>query len=72
MKNGTLVTVWRDNGEVLITTTRSEVKNLHGQSVVWLNGISGCYAADRVRPVTGKNIHPTAIMPLGGAVAGEL
>jgi len=82
MKEGTLVAVWRDNGQVFITTTSSEVyelgrptgapKNYRPGKVVHLNGVSGYYAISHVRPITGKNIHPSAIMVLGAAVAGEI
>lgn len=72
LKEGTLVAVWRDNGEVQITTTRSEVFDYSGTACVSLNGVSGWYAADCVRPITGPNIHPSAIMALGAAVAGEI
>lgn len=50
---GQAVTVRRDNGESVTTTTRSEAELLSGHSaVVWLEGISGCYLLERVTPVT--------------------
>jgi hypothetical protein len=69
MKSGTLVAVWKDGGEVFITTTRSEVFDYSGTACVSLHGVSGWYAADCVRPITGRNIHPSAIMALGAAAA---
>lgn len=54
---GTLVVVWRDNGEALLTTTRTEVDQSIAGGVVWVNGISGFYAVEHVRPVV---VHPTA------------
>lgn len=82
MKEGTLVAVWKDGGEVFITTTSSEVYELnkpHGapkdyrpQEVVHLHGVRGFYALSHVRPITGNNIHSSAIIPLGAAVAGEV
>lgn len=50
---GTEVIVTRDNGEELRTKTRSEAWLLSGHSaVIQLEGVSGCYALDRVRPAT--------------------
>lgn len=46
---GTRVVVVRDNGDVLLTTTRSEPWRLgHGDLVVSVHGIAGGYAAWRV------------------------
>jgi len=65
MKEGTLVAVWRDNGEVYITTTKGEdFADQTGTQVVHLRGISGWYALSHVRPIIGLNIHPLAAMPL--------
>lgn len=51
---GQIVTVRKDGGEVVSTTTRSKAEVLSGHSVViWLDGISGCYLLDRVIPVIG-------------------
>ncbi len=57
MKAGDLVVVWRDNKTALITTVR-EVGEASGLAVVWLNGVSGFYAAHCVRPAT---FHGSAI-----------
>lgn len=49
---GTPVIVTRDNGEELRTKTRSAAWVLSGHSaVIMVDGISGCYALERVRPV---------------------
>lgn len=49
---GTLVDVRRDDQTVLRTTTRAKAELLGGHMpVVWVVGISGCYALDRVTPV---------------------
>ncbi|WP_217446575.1 hypothetical protein [Myxococcus sp. CA040A] len=46
---GTPVVVKRDNGQELTTKTRSGAELLGGHSaVIWLDGISGCYALERV------------------------
>ena len=43
----------RDNGDLTRTKTRSEAELLGGHTpVVWLEGIVGAYALDRVMPVT--------------------
>ncbi|WP_324694567.1 hypothetical protein [Novosphingobium sp. RL4] len=50
---GQKVTVRRDDGEGVITNTRSRAEVLSGHSaVIWLDGISGCYLLDRVTPLT--------------------
>lgn len=52
MPIGTPVTVKRDSGEILVTTTRSEPWQLgSGHWVVSVVGISGGYDLDRVMPV---------------------
>lgn len=52
---GSTVRVKKDNGEIVETTTRSRAEVLSGHSaVIWLDGISGCYLLDRVRPVEGR------------------
>lgn len=81
MKEGTLVAVWRDNGEVLITMTSSDSyaldnpigapKNYRPTEVVHLRGVSGYYAVSHVRPITINNIHSSAIEPLGAVIMGE-
>lgn len=49
---GDTVVVQLDSGERLRTRTRSEADILGGHSpVVWLEGVAGCYALERVRPV---------------------
>lgn len=72
MKVGTLVAIWRDNGDVFITTTRSEVQSLHGQKVIWVDGISGAYSLDAVRPILRRNINPFALQAFEDAVFGAL
>lgn len=48
---GSSVTLMRDSGP-MPTRTRSAAEVLSGHSaVVWLDGVAGCYALDRVRPV---------------------
>jgi hypothetical protein len=47
---GTAVVVTKDRGEQFPTTTRSAPWILGGDTaVIMLDGISGCYALDRVR-----------------------
>ncbi len=47
---GQKVLVLRDMGETTLTHTRSEAQVLSGHTaVIWLEGITGCYALDRVR-----------------------
>lgn len=46
---GTAVTLHTDTKGDIATKTRSEAQVLSGHSaVVWLEGVSGCYALDRV------------------------
>lgn len=48
---GAEVELQHDNGSKVRTRTRSEAQVLSGHSVVvWLEGISGCYLLERVRP----------------------
>ena len=50
---GMPVIVFRDNGEALETTTRSEAQLLSGHTaVVWVKGLAGCYYLENVRPKT--------------------
>jgi len=50
---GTPVIVQRDNGDLYTTRTRSEASLLpSGTAVIWVDGISGCYSLDRVKPVS--------------------
>jgi hypothetical protein len=72
MKPGTLVAVWRDNGDVLITKTRSEVSIMGGRKVVWVEGISGAYALDAVRPILRRNINPFCLIAFEEAMAEAL
>lgn len=49
---GSPVSVRKDNGEAIVTVTRSRAEVLSGHSaVIWLDGISGCYLLDRVTPL---------------------
>jgi len=49
---GTEVVVWRDNGDALLTTTRSVAEvAASGYAWIWVNGIAGAYALMHVRPV---------------------
>lgn len=49
---GTAVTVVKDGGDVVATTTRTAAYVLGGHSaVIMLEGISGCYLLERVNPV---------------------
>ncbi len=49
---GAAVRLKKDSGEIVTTTTRSKAEVLSGHSaVIWLEGISGCYLLDRVRPI---------------------
>jgi hypothetical protein len=48
---GTAVSVRRDTGEVQEAKTKSPAEMLSGHTaVIWLEGISGCYMLDRVKP----------------------
>ena len=48
---GAPVIVTLDSGENRPTRTRSRAQVLSGHSaVIWLEGITGCYLLDRVRP----------------------
>lgn len=50
---GTPVTVTLDSGRRVETRTRSRAAVLGNHTaVVWLAGITGCYALERVTPVT--------------------
>lgn len=48
---GRAVTVRRDDGETVLTKTRSAAWALADRAVVSVEGISGCYDLDRVTPV---------------------
>jgi len=76
MKEGTLVAVWKDGGEVFITTTCTEVYEVPAgegiaTKVVHLNGVRGYYALSHIRPITINNIHSSAIEPLDAAIMGD-
>lgn len=46
------VIVQRDDGTATRTTTRSEAQVLGGHTaVIWLEGIAGCFALDRVTAI---------------------
>ncbi|WP_042697010.1 hypothetical protein [Azospirillum sp. B506] len=50
---GSAVKVRKDSGEVVQTVTASEAYVLSGHTpVIFLRGISGCYALDRVTPAS--------------------
>lgn len=52
---GQKVSVRKDAGDGVITTTRSAAEVLSGHSaVIWLDGISGCYLLVRVTPIAGE------------------
>lgn len=52
---GTEVIVTKDDGQEIRTRTRSGPELLGGHSaVIWLEGISGCYALYRVRKIDIK------------------
>lgn len=50
---GQRVSLRKDGGEGIVTTTRSAAEVMSGHSaVIWLEGVSGCYLLDRVTPLT--------------------
>lgn len=52
---GTAVLYRKDNGNTFATTTRSPASVLSGHTaVIWLTGISGCVALERVAPTVGE------------------
>lgn len=52
---GQPVTVRKDDGSGVNTTTRAAAEVLGGHSaVIWLEGITGCYLLDRVTPITAE------------------
>lgn len=56
---GTRVSLRLDNGETLITHTRSEAWLLyHGQAVISVEGKSGGWALDRVSPIREDETEP--------------
>lgn len=49
---GTIVDLIRDNGKTKRTITRSKAHLLSGHTaVIWLEGVTGCYALERVKAV---------------------
>jgi hypothetical protein len=53
---GIEVIVTKDRGEQVQTRTTSAAQMLSGHSaVIWLEGLSGCYALERVRPAPGTD-----------------
>ena len=52
---GTPVHVRMDSGEKRETKTRSKAEILSGHTaVIWLEGITGCYCLDRVKPLVRR------------------
>jgi hypothetical protein len=48
---GTPVTLRKDDGTLVDTMTKSAAQVLSGHTaVIWLEGVSGCYALERVSP----------------------
>jgi hypothetical protein len=53
---GTEVKVYRDNGDTLLTITRSAAEVCAaGYPVIWVKGIAGYYLLDRVVPIEEFN-----------------
>jgi hypothetical protein len=49
---GTAVTLTKDSGQLVYTRTRSAAEvAASGHAVIWLEGVSGYYLLDRVKPV---------------------
>ncbi len=54
---GTAVIVTKDDGQEVLTTTRSHGEMLSGHTpVIWVDGAVGCYLLERVRLVTPEPI----------------
>lgn len=71
-ETGRAVTVRLVSGEVRKTVTRSSANLLGGHTpVIWLEGIVGCYALERVEPYDGVGDIPDADRAGGGAVCSE-
>jgi len=65
---GDAVIVLKDTGLTVRSTTRSEASVFGGHSaVIWVNGISGCYALDRVWPAPVEA--PAVSLPVDQAKA---
>ncbi len=61
---GSPVTYKRDSGEILRTTTRSAAFILSGHTpVIFVFGISGCVALNRVTPITAPSTSGTTALP---------
>jgi hypothetical protein len=73
---GTHVTVRKDNGELVHARTRSMASVVGGTAVIWVEGIAGCYALERVTagkcPSCGHlwAHHADRMMPVEGRVFG--
>ncbi len=64
---GEPVLVKKDLGEIIQTTTRSKAQVLpSGQAVIWLVGISGCYALERVAPINSHPVRADGVRPEHG------
>jgi hypothetical protein len=56
---GRVVDVTLDSGSIFRTVTRSSAGMLGGHTpVIWLEGIVGCYALERCRPVPMPDCEP--------------
>lgn len=54
---GQRVTLRKDDGSDVDTTTRARAAILSGHSaVIWLEGVGGCYLLDRVTPVESGEV----------------
>ena len=59
VKPGTLVVVWRDNGEAFLTRTRGEptiVPGITKEGIIYIEGTDSACLLSQVRPVT---VHPS-------------
>lgn len=71
-ETGRAVTVRLDSGEIRKTVTRSSANLLGGHTpVIWLEGIAGCYALERVEPYDGVDDIPDADRAGGGALCPD-
>jgi hypothetical protein len=68
---GTPVTLQKDDGTFVDTVTKSEAQVLSGHTaVIWLEGVRGCYALDRVTPRQLEDFDRATAYVVGKAVAG--